>query len=298
VTYSLFPLLSESRLYPSTHSLKKVSVQEACQLAFLYLMVMRILLDDPHTRHWAKNYAYKTSKGSPSFKTWRMDGTDLYALIYALETENSPLEDGDEDFRDHLPLDASAIHRWLRAVSMHEDETLTRRLMNRLDQMFRIRDSSLKAIRRLVLDWPDLSSHERRLVVTRLLQFVRTRASRGEIRPKLEDVAKLRGWEIGDACNPEDGHDCGGSEAHDRTEHPEKTKKKKAKLSFLQSLAAFGVGVAAHRALTKENASSGATAAGSVATVVGGLGAGFDDDYSKSVYPAPSKPKKKVVLRR
>ena len=43
-----------------------------------------------------------------------------------------------------------------------------------------------------------------------------------------------------------------------------------------------------------ESASAGATGAASVATVVGGLGAGFDDDYSKSIYG----PKKPAIIRR
>jgi len=41
-----------------------------------------------------------------------------------------------------------------------------------------------------------------------------------------------------------------------------------------------------------ETASAGATASGSVASSVGGLGAGFSDDYSKSIYGEP------VVIRR
>jgi len=47
-----------------------------------------------------------------------------------------------------------------------------------------------------------------------------------------------------------------------------------------------------------ENATSGSTAAGSVATIAGGLGAGFDNDYSKSIYPAPKAQKKPLVIRR
>src|ERR1035437_2019619 len=46
-----------------------------------------------------------------------------------------------------------------------------------------------------------------------------------------------------------------------------------------------------------ESASSGGTSAASVATSVGGLGAGFDNDYSKSVYDH-KKPKKPIVIRR
>ena len=45
----------------------------------------------------------------------------------------------------------------------------------------------------------------------------------------------------------------------------------------------------------KETTSSGATGSASVATVVGALGAGFDNDYSKSIYGDKKKP---VIIKR
>ena len=45
----------------------------------------------------------------------------------------------------------------------------------------------------------------------------------------------------------------------------------------------------------KETASSGASCAAGVATVVGTLGAGFDNDMSKSIY---GKKKKPVLIKR
>ena len=47
-----------------------------------------------------------------------------------------------------------------------------------------------------------------------------------------------------------------------------------------------------------ENATAGATGAGSIATSVGGLGAGFDDDYSKSIYGKQPKRKKPKIIKR
>lgn len=45
----------------------------------------------------------------------------------------------------------------------------------------------------------------------------------------------------------------------------------------------------------KETASSGATGAASVATVVGGLGAGFDPNGDKGIYQSSTKP---VLIKR
>lgn len=47
----------------------------------------------------------------------------------------------------------------------------------------------------------------------------------------------------------------------------------------------------------KEHATVGATNAGSVATISGGLG-GFDPDGDYGIYPNPKKKKKNTVIRR
>lgn len=47
-----------------------------------------------------------------------------------------------------------------------------------------------------------------------------------------------------------------------------------------------------------ETATAGATGAGSIATSIGGLGAGFDDDYSKSIYGKQPKRKKPKIIKR
>ncbi len=49
-----------------------------------------------------------------------------------------------------------------------------------------------------------------------------------------------------------------------------------------------------------ENASAGGTSAGSVATSIGGLGAGFDNDYSRGIYVkrSPGGPAKSTKRKR
>jgi hypothetical protein len=304
VTFTLLPTLSESRLYPSERHLRRIDAHEAADLALLYIVALRVLLAERRSESWARDYARKTSTAS-SFAKWRPDGTDLSALLDALTAERSPLE-GDDAYRSALPIDPGAILRWLRAEAHGTGEDRrTRAFVNRIDQMLRVRNSSMKAIRRMVIDWPDLSRHERELTITRLLQFLRDRAPTGEILPQLNDLARHSGWEIEGACNLEAGEDCGEDESpqsgghHHRHQPDEKPKG----MSFLAGIAAFGAGAAGAAMLKRkrktESASTGATSSGNVATVVGALGAGFDGDYSRSIYGAPKKPSKKpVVIRR
>jgi hypothetical protein len=289
----------------------------------------------------------------------------------------------------------------------------------------------MRAIRRLVMDWETITHTQKKLALTRLLQFMRNRAPKGELLPWLNRVGVLRDLEIDNVTNPETGELKEGAEpnvfkvACDDSEHLNEinrtaastlnenkiretirialsVKRKvigrigdvrismgqdrnaqyaifaknkiaygfaildKAKLDgtdgyymteigLLDEIRYQGIGYAFYKMLlsqhftlfsggsqtpdgektwrklmrdpnvtirmirlsdegkntisdgdpwvdpdvrliatsvlpiTLENASAGATCAAGVATVVGGLGAGFDADYSKSVFPAPKK---------
>ena len=292
--FSFIGTLSESRLFPTQHSLLKHDPQEFAELAYLHLISLRIMLLEDTTREWAKQYCKKTCRAA-NFRQWRSDGTDLYVILHALTNEDETIG-GDkfdaEQYRDRLSIYPVAIYRWLSdGGSGHQHEEQTRQLFVRMDNMFRINNGSLRAVRRLVQDWPGLSEGDCRLAMTRLLQFMRSKANNGEVLPYLSRLSSVRRLELHNVNNPEE------DATYD--EHPIK---KKAP-SFLATLAQVGAGaivgsMIGHKLLHKESASSGATCAANVATVVGGIGAGFDDDYSKSIYPAPKKPKAPLVIRR
>lgn len=292
--FSLIASLSESKLFPTAKSLGKMPAQDASELAYLYICALRIMLADEAAADAARAYCRKASRHA-NFKSWRSDSNDLYVLLHALDTEDSPLrpsEDTDR-FLSRLTLDTVLIRRWLQAEGANgRTENDARRLFVRLDDMFRVKHPSMRSIRRLVGDWPNQRQNVRKLVVTRLLQFLRDRARRGDLLTDFEALARRRGWEIEDACNIEAGDDCGGGDEHG-------TRPKKAGSRFA-TLAGFAAG-AALGSIKRESASAGATGAANVAMVAGGLGAGFDPDgHERSIYQSP-KPKRKskpLVLRR
>ena len=291
MTFGFMRGLSESRLFPMRRSLRDFDAHELADIAYLSLIGLRICLSEPSTTDWAQAYCRKTARGL-NFQQWRGDGTDIYIVMHALTSDETGFEDDDEaeHLRQRLALHPGAIYQWIvsgQRGAPHEDAT--RRLFTRFDALFRVQDASMRSIRRLAQDWPDINEHDKRLVMTRLLQILRARASRSEILPVLVHLASHRKLELTNVCDPETGDGCDKPRKH----------------SFLSSLGAVGIGAAAavalgHRKHTRENATSGGTSAASVATCVGGIGAGFDHDYSKSVYPSPvasKKPRKmKVAL--
>jgi hypothetical protein len=240
---SLLSELSESRLVPSVRSLINREAEEVAELVHMHLCALRILLTSDDTSPWAYGYCRDTSRPN-DFKNWKVDGTDLYALMHALVDNSVPVKR--PEFRKRLSLDAPGIHHWLHRSGAHDmTETETRRLFTRLDTLLSVTDPSLRAIRRLVLDWHRISHHDRSLAVTRLLQKFRSLASKAEIVGQLERLARLQKLELHDVCDPE-SDDCA--------------------------------------ARTDETATSGSTVAANIAVVPGTLGAGFDPDGHRGVY--------------
>lgn len=235
--------LSESKTFPSKESVEKHKAIELAEIAYLLILALRVLLWDDSYKNWAQTYCDKTTS-TPNFKKWRTDSTDLYVAMFGLTKDKEAHEFG-----------ANQIWNWLhKAGNGYLSEKESRKLFAKLDSYFHIRNESMCAVRRLVMDFPEIKRSEEKLAITRLLQLLRHRASKSEVYKQLHNMASFHNYEIQNANDPEE-----------------------------------------HKKKTTENASVGATSSASIATVVGGLGAGFDDDLTKSIY---GKQKKPLILKR
>lgn len=268
--FSVMRTISESKLIPNRHLLQHYDSEDLAELAFMHILTVRILLAEPDLKPFPQTYCRKTIRYG-NFKSWHIDSTDLYVMLYGLIADDAKPTATPHKLQVYMPIDPLLVSRWLRAgADRHADPALTHRLFVKLDSMFRVKNSSLRAIRRLVMDWDEITTRQRRLALTRLLQLMRQRAPRGELLRWLNRVAVLRNLEIDDVDNPETGEEKPSTIHHAR--------------------------FATLRTLAQESATAGATAASNIA----GLGGGFDTDYTKSIYPAPAKAraKKRLPLTR
>ncbi len=244
--------LTESKLLPSHNSYKKYTGKQLAELTYLHLLGLHILINEKSLHVWAKQYAYNTVRYI-SFEHWKQSATDLYMFLYGLQADDIELRQPDisKDFISTLYYDPRQIITWLRNVA-HEQisHSLARRLLVTLDTQFQVKDSSQKAIRRLVMDWENLSDREHKLALTRLLQIMRVRCHGSDILLQLELLAHKHHLEMHDVCNLETGEGCGASGPVT------------AYLGYL--------GSPTH---VDEDASMGATSAAGIAPVVASLGA-------------------------
>jgi len=138
----------------------------------LYFLVLEALVCEDDTHKWAAAYCEKV--GQPNnFDQWRSDGNDLYVLLHALND------------RGELAISPAVIRDWLRH-SHSQDRT--QRLFNRLDAMLHVTDSSLKAIRRLVMHWTENSIRERHDIILKLIVQIKKYAPQSELLTHLREL--------------------------------------------------------------------------------------------------------------
>ena len=244
--------LAESRLIPSVASFRQFRADELADLAVLYISALQVLFSNKDTKHFAEQYAKRTLQSGTDFSRWKNSGTDLYVIMYGLKASSIKLRDQNKSdkFKNIIPLGDDLVVRWLREVSSGKMSSTTHnKLFTRIDFNFKISNSSIRAVRRLVMDWDDLSHHERSLAVTRLIQLIGVRAQKGELLSELRGMAQRHDLEIEDVCDKETGHGC--APIHTTTSSSSEKQKSKGS-SFLLSLASVAAGMAVASALSKK----------------------------------------------
>lgn len=229
--------LSESRMLSSTAAYRKFSGRQVAELVYLHVIGLRILASEPMAKHFSTDYAARTIRYI-GFAKWYQNATDLHLLIHALMAEDIDLKlpDASNAFKETLYFDEQEIRFWLRDIAhTHINEPRTHRLFLNLDGQFQIKDGSMKAIRRLVMDWPHCTTRQKQVAMTRLLQILRVRARYSDILVQLEKLATQLRLELHNVDNVETGDEA----KHDGSD-PEHIQPKKK--SLLKSIAATGIG--------------------------------------------------------
>lgn len=198
--------LTESRLLSSDTAYRRFHARTISELAVLHICALRILANDKRTTDWARQYAQKSAR-ILKFAKFYSATTDLSLLMYAvLNADDVEFRQNDDsqDFMEGVHPNEHEITQWLGDIaSGRHNESRARRLFTHLDHDFAITNTSVRSIRRLVQDWPQLDNMEHKLAMTRLLQILRAKASQSDILAKLEEYSHEVGLEITQVSNTE-----------------------------------------------------------------------------------------------
>lgn len=202
--------LSESKLLSSTSSYRKYTAKQIAELVYLHVIGLRILASEPLTQAWAHDYAVRSARYL-GFTKWYQNATDLHLLLHALISEDVELKMPEKslEFKETLYFDETEIKRWLKDMCRgHINEPHTRSLFLHMDGQFQIKDSSMKAIRRIVQDWPRNTQRQKQLAMTRLLQIMRNRCRLSDVLVQLNHLAEELKLELENVANRETGDEA------------------------------------------------------------------------------------------
>lgn len=178
--------LSESKLFPSKASLARKRDGEVAELAYYYLLAIRVLRLEDETQRWAKRYAKKTAEWG-NFEKWRDSANDLYCLLHRLNDVDHP-DKGKAPF----PVDLAMIQRWLANEGRGEhDNRLARRILTGLDFSLKIKSQTAKSLRRIVMDWDEQDTDDKLIYLTKMVNALHTKAPRSEILIELKKLVEI-----------------------------------------------------------------------------------------------------------
>lgn len=198
---------NESKMFRNNY-LSQLTLRDTVDSVFLNMLTLYVLSKEFETRPFAENYASRTVAFG-NFTQPRVGGTDLYQGIHiVLNTESGTSQllkapEQNAALAAQIHANAKLIKDFLHGIAMGMDKTTAIRLMYRLEGQLDIDVSNYKSLRRLITDWENLSTYQRKLCVTRLLQYYRTRGRRSELLPYLETLVRNKSWELDTAHNAE-----------------------------------------------------------------------------------------------
>jgi len=237
---SFFKELNESQLLPSVNHLSKFSLRDVADAVFLYLIALYIMKHEFEYAAIASKYAHRTLLNG-HFDNFQSGSSDLRMLITALYGHsvivNNYLSDQASNgiLRQRLNINENLIKSYLQSIqNAHLNDNTESRLLLAIQNELNIEVSNYRSIRRLAIDWNDISRNDKQLLITRLLQAFRSRFKRSELLGYLEHLAKEEKLEMHGVTNAETGAE------------PSDTK---SKFGFLKSLGAMAAGVATGMAI-------------------------------------------------
>ena len=195
--------LTEAKLIGRSKSgLRRFDARELADLLFLHLCAVQILKHEFLGLPKAQEYV-KATGPLTNFDHFVSSRNELYVLIHVLFGKNAEsarklLKNQEESqlFLDRIQMNMQHTRKYLRLVLAGKvDEAFERRYFLMLERDLNISNSYYRAIRRLVMTWPKQSRSSRKLVMTRLLQIMRTKGRRSEMMGIIEWMSKQKNLE-------------------------------------------------------------------------------------------------------
>jgi hypothetical protein len=163
-------------------------------MAYMHILAFRILSCENELKGEMIPYAKKT-KLWYGFDKWHTNENDLYYCVHVLlnyEDEELNLSDPTIHSLSKVEFSETKFLDILKAYTLDNGvaDIYFRRYLLHIDNDMKVVGSSLRSIRRLVMNWPDIGKKEKRLAITRLIQFMNARCNMSDLLMILKRFAR------------------------------------------------------------------------------------------------------------
>ena len=170
--------LHESRYTRNVNNVKSLSYNDCKERIYLILLVLEMLRHSKSSKAWTAKYC-KATKGFEDYKIFRLNGTDLYNLLYFVASEDGYTKlknpESAKKIKDSTKIPFRELHAYIIALSQGKDPVLPSNFLIKMEQGLGITNSDYKFIRRSLGDWGTERFSEKQNTATKLLFAVRAK---------------------------------------------------------------------------------------------------------------------------
>ena len=190
--------LGEARMFKTKHQLQGQGARKLTDHLFVGLMSLYAMSNDYKYAPVAQKYARRTGMyggfGRPS-----PSGTDVYQTLYALLKPEGLVDNTSADklLLAKVRIDQRKMRQFLKMLETGKVYPgQARAFFYKLEKNLAIQDPKLKAARRLVGDWTNLSTTQQQLAATQINKHYRINARRSDLMPTFKKYSEEGGLNV------------------------------------------------------------------------------------------------------
>ena len=195
-------LMTEARMFRSRHGLSDYSAREMADNAFAHMIALQVMNREFKYSSVASTYAGRTASYG-NFDYFRSNGTDLYAMIHSLFGKGSIIKFNDEKNSEILLKRMRPNMQQIKGFLLHISSSganadKEKRMLMQLQSMLFVNDSRLRSMKRLAGDYENLTTREKRTLISSLLTYFRANSPKSSLTSYIRKLASERDFVDGD----------------------------------------------------------------------------------------------------
>lgn len=199
-------LMTEARMFRSRHGLSNYSAREMADNTFAHMIALQVFNREFKYSNVASTYAGRTASYG-NFDYFRSNGTDLYAMLHSLFGKGSITKFADEKNSEillkRMRPNMTQIKGFLNHIaSSGANADAEKRMLMQLQSMLFVSDSRLRSMKRLAGDWENLTTREKRTLVSSLYNYFRANAPKSSLMSTLQKLSRERDYVDGEKVKP------------------------------------------------------------------------------------------------